>query len=133
MLQTRRHPVLLQGGRSHRNHAGPASRKAMAGAIKGGSVGPPAPFLSTPPSPRSPLPPPAETIKQRLKSQEMSNSLPLEFINCPHPSQETWLCSVTYRGHRGAVEPQSPHYAQREAASASSSIPRDRVPWPPGS
>lgn len=63
------------------------SCKTVARAIKGSWVGPPAPFLSTSLSPAYPLPPPAETIKQRLKSQEMSNSLPLEFINCPHPSQ----------------------------------------------
>lgn len=62
-------------------------------------------FWSAPPAPGGPLPPPAETIKQRLKSQEMSNSLPLEFINCPHPSLETWLWAGRDGGHAGEGQP----------------------------
>lgn len=54
-------------------------------------------------SPGFPLPPPAETIEQRLQSQEMSNSLPRERVySWPTASPQTWLSSERCAGAPGS-------------------------------
>lgn len=94
-------------------------------------MGPPDPFWSTSPSPAHPLPPPAETIRQRLKSQEMSNSLPLEFINRPHPSQGNLAVLSEERRAPGGLGHHQPCAAGSQKRQPRH--PRDRVLLPQGS